>query len=201
MKFLIDKSKKDVIRKSKSPLVVGQLQTPLTNYAHWGGTFAIDNGAYSGFREKAFLSLVKRRLPVAAQCLFVVCPDVVGDAAATLLKWQLLRHLIPEGYKVAFVAQDGATVKSIPWYHIDCLFLGGTDPWKDSIEAQLIVLEAKLRGKHVHVGRVNAYERYVLYRDLGADTCDGSGVARYDHMLTKLEVRLGMVPTQFDEVS
>jgi hypothetical protein len=37
MRFLIDKSPKDVVRKSASPLVLGQLITPLTGYSDWGG--------------------------------------------------------------------------------------------------------------------------------------------------------------------
>lgn len=199
MKFLIDKSTKDVVRKAKSPLVLGQLNTPLTNYAHWGGTFAIDNGAYSGFREKAFSSLVKRRLPVAHQCLFVAVPDLVGSHLKTLNYWYQYKHLVPPVYRKAFVAQNGAAVGLIPWNEFDWLFIGGVDPWKDTEDAYCLVREAKARNKHVHVGRVNTYERYIVYRDLGADTCDGSGVARYDHMLTKLEVRLGLSPTQFDE--
>src|SRR5438132_1322729 len=44
---------------------------------------ACDNGAYRGFEPERFRRLLKR---IAGQprCLFVVCPDVVADARATL---------------------------------------------------------------------------------------------------------------------
>jgi hypothetical protein len=41
------------------------------------------------------------------------------------------------------------------------------------------VKSAVILGKHVHIGRVNTQERYELFANLGAHTCDGSGVARY----------------------
>jgi hypothetical protein len=67
----------------------------------------------------------------------------------------------------------------IPWDLCNCLFLGGRDPWKDSQAAQDIVKTALALGKHVHIGRVNAVDRYILYAKLGAHTCDGSGISRY----------------------
>jgi len=39
----------------------------------------------------------------------------------------------------------------------------------------------------VHVGRVNCWKRYKAYADLGADTCDGSGIAKYDYMMRDIE--------------
>ncbi len=42
-------------------------------------------------------------------------------------------------------------------------------------------------GYHVHIGRVNTKKRFSLYEQLGADTCDGSGIAMYDHMLEQIE--------------
>jgi hypothetical protein len=70
--------------------------------------------------------------------------------------------------------------------------------WKDSEYAQSLVKSAKERRKHAHVGRVNEIERFSLFDSLGADTCDGSGIARYDHMLHKIELKLGMRKTNFE---
>ena len=62
MKFLIDKSPKDVGRKMAlhPDLVAGQLLTPLTRYSNAGGVFAIDNGAFSGFPAREFAALLTR---------------------------------------------------------------------------------------------------------------------------------------------
>ena len=200
MKFLIDQSPKRVKRRMLSPLVLGQLQTPLTNYADCGGVFAIDNGAFSGFRERPFVLLVNRRVHAADRCLFVACPDVVGSHDQTLARWDGLKHLVLGCYKKAFVAQNGANRFNVPWHELDCLFIGGKDPWKDSDEACQLVELAKYYGFPVHVGRVNDAKRFKLFHDLGADTCDGNGVGRYDHMLHKIEVAMGLPTTNFDLV-
>lgn len=171
MKFLIDQSPKRVKRRMLSPLVLGQLQTPLTNYADWGGVFAIDNGAFSGFRERPFVLLANRRVHAADRCLFVACPDVVGSHDQTLTRWDGLKHLVPGCYKKAFVAQNGANRFNVPWHELDCLFVGGKDPWKDSDEACQLVELAKYYGFPVHVGRVNDAKRFKLFHDLGARRC------------------------------
>lgn len=93
--------------------------------------------------------------------------------------WDDYKHLA-NGFKLAFVAQDGYS--GMP-DDADTLFIGGTDRFKESEEAQDAVLDALANGKHVHIGRVNTAPRFMLYHVLGAHTCDGSGVSRYDHML------------------
>ena len=187
MKFLIDKSKEHVSEKiSLHPeFACGQLLTPLTRYANAGVTFAIDNGAFSRFDAKGFANLIKRNEPSKDRCLFVTIPDVVGSGRRTLEVWRR-RSLFCQHWPLAFVAQDGVEDLEIPWDELDCLFVGGRDPWKDSQSSLDLVKTAKLLGKHVHVGRVNTHRRFELFSSLGADTCDGSGVAMYDHMLEKI---------------
>jgi hypothetical protein len=195
MKFLIDKSPKDVNRKmSLHPsLVAGQLLTPLTRYRNFGGVFAIDNGAYSGFNRSGFLALLERERQNADRCLFVVVPDVVGSARRTLEVWRHRADIVT-GWPLALVAQDGAENFDIPWHELDAIFIGGRDPWKDSQAAVDIVKTAKTLQKHAHVGRVNTLKRYKLFADAGADTCDGSGVAMYDHMLDDIAKGLSRKP-------
>jgi hypothetical protein len=41
---------------------------------------------------------------------------------------------------------------------------------------------------------VNTLKRYKLFADAGADTCDGSGVAMYDHMLDDIAKGLSKKP-------
>lgn len=179
MRFLFDVSKAK--EQSLIPiLTAGQLITPLTRYRKWMDVYAIDNGCYGGLREKDFLSLLRREDANKESCLFVTCPDVVGDVKATLASFTVWNpRILNLGFKTAYVAQDGATVENTPWDEFTALFLGGKDPWKDSLEAQILVWESVIRGKHTHIGRVNALDRFIRYSELGAHTCDGSGVSRY----------------------
>ena len=200
MQFLIDKSPKDVERKAESPLVGGQLLTPLTRYADWGGAYGIDNGAYSGFQAQAFESLLQRQLEHKERCLFVTCPDIVGNGRRTLELWLYRARFIPPKWrdKAALVVQDGMEDLQIMWEDIHCLFVGGNDPWKESQAAADLVRAAKTLGKHTHAGRVNTPKRYDHFAELGVDTCDGSGVAMYDHMLKKIERRNEPEPSLFE---
>lgn len=202
MKFLIDTSSTTLAQKMQQypELVVEQLLTPLTRYANAGQLYAIDNGAFSGFDAKSFSSLLKREQEYRGKCLFVTCVDVVGNARRTLELWKY-RHNFLHSWPKAFVVQDGMENLEIPWSEMAAVFIGGNDPWKDSKAAQDIVKTASVLGIHSHVGRVNTIKRYKLYAELGADTCDGSGVAMYDHMLA--DIARGLMPekTLFDEVN
>jgi hypothetical protein len=90
--------------------------------------------------------------------------------------------------------QDGMEDMDIQWDELDAVFIGGCDPWKDSKSAVDIVKTAKTLQKHSHVGRVNTIKRYKLYAEAGADTCDGSGIAMYDHMLDDIAKALNKEP-------
>jgi hypothetical protein len=187
VKFLIDKSKEHVVRKASlyPEFVCGQLLTPLTRYANAGATFAIDNGAFTRFDARGFDSLLRRNEEHKDKCLFVTVPDVVGSGRRTLEIWRH-RSVFCQHWPVALVAQDGFEDFDIPWGELDCLFVGGRDPWKESQASRDLVKTAKILGKHVHVGRVNTPRRFDLFSSIGADTCDGSGVAMYDHMLERI---------------
>lgn len=177
MRFLLDKQKDVVMAKMASTgLVDGQLLTPLTRYANWGGRFAVDNGAYSHFSAKAFRNLLVRNKEHQDACLFVAVPDVVGSARRTLELFEQRHYLIPTTWPLALVAQDGIEDLPIPWMYLQAIFIGGTTKWKDS-------QAAKILGKHIHVGRVNTWKRFRRFAELHADTCDGSGASQYDHML------------------
>jgi hypothetical protein len=180
MKILLDTSaKRAAAANLPNDLVIGQLITPLTGFKRWADVFAIDNGAYTRFDAKGFKNLLTRESGASQQCLFVCCPDVVGNARRTLEIFQRKYKYIPTSFKAALVAQDGLEDLEVPWHELECLFIGGRDPWKDSQCAQDLVKTAIVLGKHVHIGRVNTPERYDLFAKLGAHTCDGSGIARY----------------------
>lgn len=141
-----------------------------------GAVWAADNGAFSDkFDEGKWWRFLVANVHRASTCLFAVAPDVVGDAAATLersLPW--LPKIKGLGYPVAFVLQDGATNDLIPWDEFDALFIGGTTEFKLGLDARHYAVEAKRRGKWVHMGRVNSERRYEYARAIGCDSADGT---------------------------
>lgn len=162
---------------------VGQLLTPLTRYRlrdperHW----AIDNGGFGEIDIPAFEALLAREAHHKAKCLFVSAPDIVGSAQRTI---ELFPRFLPmlAGWKVAFVCQDGQEMLPIPWDDCDAIFIGGTTAWKCSEHVVRIVKTAKLLGKWIHWGRVNHPARCRHAEEVGGDSYDGTGIARYTHM-------------------
>lgn len=164
---------------------VGQLITPLTRRADRGVQYAVDNGAFAGFKEKAFIAILKRQQKASNRCLFVAAPDVVGSAAEThtlFFQW----HERLKDWPIAFVAQDGIEDVWIPWSFISALFIGGSTDFKLGAQAEKAIIEAKRRKKWVHIGRINTAIRFDRFKALGADSCDGTGISRYSHMRQKL---------------
>lgn len=161
----------------------GQLLTPLTRYTLRDPSrpWAIDNGAYSTFDRSAFLSLLSREEHHKANCLFVAVPDVVGSARRTLEVFEHWQNDL-RFWKLALVCQDGQEHLPIPWTKIAAIFVGGSTKWKCSDHAAQIVKAAKAIGKWVHIGRVNHPERWDHFEKMGADSVDGTGIARFTHM-------------------
>ncbi len=162
---------------------VGQLLTPLTRYRlrNPAKPWAIDNGAFSRFDEKAYMALLKREEHHKANCLFVTAPDIVGAAQRTVELFEHWKGLLP-GWKLALVCQDGQENVRIPWADISAVFIGGNTNWKCGPHVVAIIKTAKMLGKWVHVGRVNHKERFDHFAALGVDSIDGTGLARYTHM-------------------
>jgi hypothetical protein len=161
----------------------GQLRTPLTSYARAPGIpYAIDNGCFREFHESAWLRLCDEAEQLADdRPLFVTLPDVVGDAMRTA---ELFEHykLRTNELPRALVLQDGIERVRIPWQDIRAVFVGGSDQFKCSPAALGAARTAKMLGRWVHVGRVNTAARMRNWLDL-ADSLDGSGISRFDHML------------------
>ena len=53
-------------------------------------------------------------------------------------------------------------------------------------------------GRWCHVGRVNTPGRFEMFEELGADSCDGTGLAQYQHM-RKAILMNKTNPTLFDQ--
>jgi len=157
-----------------------QLRTPLTKYARAPGiAYALDNGCFERFERTVW----ERLLDEAEhdRPIFVTLPDIVGDAARTI---ELFDHfkMRTNGLPRALVLQDGIERVRIPWDDLHAVFVGGTDQFKYSREAINAAKTARMLGLWIHVGRVNTAARVRNWIGL-ADSIDGSGISRYDHML------------------
>lgn len=174
---------------------VEQLLTPLTRFKNRNpeSHFAIDNGAFSKFNRQAFEALLEREDERRHLCRFVAVPDVVGSARRTLEVFDYWYPLISH-WPLALVAQDGQQDLPIPWEAISSVFIGGTTEFKESDHSKAIVKAAKAMDKWVHVGRINTPDRFEAFKEWGADSCDGSGIAQYSHMRRAI----GTKPALFD---
>lgn len=162
---------------------VEQLFTPLTrrNPQYPDQMFAMDNGAFSRFDVTGFLTMLSKHERRISLCRWVAAPDVVGCARRTL---ECFNHWHPlmSKWPVAFVCQDGQENLNIPWEMCAAVFIGGSTDWKMGRHAAAIVKAAKVFGKWCHVGRVNTPGRFEYFEELGADSCDGTGLAQYSSM-------------------
>lgn len=141
----------------------------------WGSDTGCFNPKVSArFKLDKYLAWLAGKSP--RSCLFATAPDVVGDAPATLARSiEALPAIRALGFPAALVAQDGLENLPVPWSTFDCLFIGGTTDWKLGAGARVLAVEAKRRGKWLHVGRVNSYTRVAYCAEaLDADSVDGT---------------------------
>lgn len=138
--------------------------------------WAADNACFNNnWVESKWLAWLERHAPGADRCLFAVCPDVVGDHAATLALWPTYAPQMHDmGYRVAFVAQDGCGPQDGPWDECDAVFIGGTTEYKLGDTAHAVGAEAVRRGKWLHMGRVNSLRRMKIARSMGCHSVDGT---------------------------
>ena len=127
--------------------------------------YALDNGAFTGFDEAAFLTMLAR--PEKHKPMWVAVPDVVGDAEATSRQFHEWKDRI--AFPLAFCAQDGHEPQDVP-EGVRCVFVGGTTEWK-------LANAHKFKGvaEWLHIGRVNTLRRLDWAERIGADSVDGTG--------------------------
>lgn len=180
MKLFLDNSMGKILEaRSKYDLDIKQLRTPLTRYKRWGGMWGLDNGAYSGLDVETWSRMVDEAND-DENCIFVVVPDCVGDRAATNQMWEKYKDQVFHS-KRCYVLQDG-NEEIPPWEEFSTIFLGGTDDFRNKPSTYELLREAKIRKKWVHIGRINTPRNIIKWFDF-ADSFDGSGIARFDHML------------------
>lgn len=150
-----------------------------------GRPAALDNGCFGDqFSPRRWRRFLLKHYPMRSRVLFVVVPDVVGDAEQTLKRWREFSSTA-RLYKMplAFVGQDGLRHDMVPWDEFECFFIGGSDEWKWP-DGQLtsgvrsFVDAAKERGKWVHAGRVNSAKRFAMCASAGVDSGDGTYLRR-----------------------
>jgi len=187
------------------------------NIAASGAPWAADNDALARINPDAYLGMLDRIAAVErTRLLFVTVPDAVevladgsirGDWSATCWLWKAWRGAVSRrGLPAALVAQDGATVDSVPWHELDALFIGGSDHFKEGLAAASLIRAAKQRGLWVHVGRVNSERREKLLLPLGVDSFDGGQYSRFSERylgpclqrLAVQQARLGLVDEDDD---
>lgn len=183
MKIMLDCSQEKILSYSKRfGVEFWQLRTPLTRYKIGKIPYGLDNGCFTHFKQKTWERMLDEcesiRMPK-----FVAMPDVVGSALRTLELFEAF-ELRTNGLPRALVLQDGIGQHRIPWSKISAVFIGGTDAFKISPDALNAARTAKMLGKWVHVGRVNTVDRLSQWHF--ADSIDGSGLSRFDHMLENL---------------
>lgn len=184
--------------------LLGQIATPAAgNRVEPGVQWCADNAVFAGKYpgDDAYLAWLADRAHLAESCRFVVAPDVVGDAAATLQRSLPVMPKIRElGFPVALAAQNGLEHLGVPWEAFDCLFVGGDTAWKLGAQARALVAESKRRGKWVHMGRVNSRRRLAYAAAIGCDSVDGTYLAFGPHLnLPAVLSWLSLLP--FEEAS
>lgn len=144
-----------------------------------GIPWACDNDCFQGLDEARYRRLLAR-ITGRPGCWWVAVPDVVADARATLERFeQWAPEAAATGHPLALVGQDGAEDLLLPWERMGCLFIGGSDAWKLSAAARDLVAEAKMRGLHTHMGRVNSRERMLTAFGWACDSVDGTGLSKW----------------------
>jgi hypothetical protein len=181
MKILLDLSPAAIAeRRERYEEDFWQLRTPLTNYARAPDVpYGLDNGCFKLFDKRAWERLLDQA--DVDRPLFVCLPDVPFDAQRTAELFEVFKTRTQELPR-ALVLQDGIDRVRIPWDDIAAVFIGGSDQFKYSPEAFRAARTAKMLGKWVHVGRVNTANRVRNWLEV-ADSIDGSGMCRFDHML------------------
>lgn len=164
-----------------------------------GFKVGVDNDAYThGVNLPRFYELVESmRATVtdllasgaseaAANLLWVVVPDVPGDAHATRANFEVMNNSLID-LPVAFAVQPGVARAGIPFDapNLRCLFLAGPRWFKESEEMAAIAASGKERGLWLHGAPCNSMERAELLAALGCDSFDGTGASRYPALIPR----------------
>jgi hypothetical protein len=151
-----------------------------------GFAYAIDNGAWSAYRQGTAFDAEKFRRCVwklGDGADFVVAPDIVmggGESLRVSVSWLPWLLALPYVVRVALPVQNGMTAEQVVG-HLSPrvgLFVGGDDAWKEATCGMWCHV-AHAAGAQCHVGRVNTARRIKICAEAGADSVDGSSGSRF----------------------
>jgi len=168
------------------------LVVPTGKDKNYGLDYAIDNGAWSAYQrglpfdEKAFMRTLKWSAKQDIKPDWIVVPDIVAGGIKSLkysLGW--IDRVRPYG-PLLLAVQDGMKPEHIERYIGSELgiFLGGTTKWK--LKTMMEWGELCHNRCYFHVGRVNTVKRIAFCAAAGADSFDGTSVARFPCNLGRL---------------
>jgi hypothetical protein len=164
---------------------------------------ACDNGAWGAFNGKRAWDahlFVRMMNAVGRDVAWVVVPDVVGNAVASLaLTRAWLPWCLDNCAKVLVAVQDGMAEEDVapmlgPRVGV---FVGGSTEWKLRTLRAWVRLAARL-GAYSHVGRVNSAKRIAACADAGADSADGNSVVMFPCTMPRLDRAMKRTSLQFD---
>ena len=143
--------------------------------------FALDNGRFPAWEnkcewdEEAYLGMLDRVVNMGGKPMWLLVPDVVGDAAATLMEWDKWAHRLTQyRWPLAFAVQDGMNPENVP-KEAEVVFVGGSTEWK-----RKTMYDWCDQFDRVHVGRINTNKWLWECDQAGVESCDGTGWFRGD---------------------
>lgn len=175
------------------PGLIGHLWSPgrrITCYP-WI-PYVLDNRRYADlskgriWNKTSFINHIEHSLTLKQKPLWVVVPDIWGNAQATLDEWyQWEPQLKNYGIPLAFAAQDPMEPKDVP-PEAQIIFIGGSDNWRYPVLKEFVAL-----GKPVHVGRVSARRIWTMHK-LGVTSVDSNSwlMSKHGHDRVRLELYL-----------
>lgn len=176
---------------------IGHLFSPRAQRGPWPWMpYALDNGAFTCWdrftntfdeakwqtMEQAWRELLFWSQVVAQKPRWAIVPDVPGNGAATLERWnRYIEDDCLRGVNHALAVQDGMTPAMVDdlRHRPDVICVGGTDEWKWST-AQMWCQQFP----RVHVLRCNSPAKLDLLESWGCESTDGTGWNRGDRKQT-----------------
>ena len=158
--------------------------------ASYGLPISADNGCFGGLDSQKFVVMLNSFMDKGVALEWVTVPDVVGNARETFSLWSKWAPIVMAfGFPPALVIQDGATLENVSPLDPPVVFIGGSTEYKTGHEARRIVEHYRARGRPVHMGRVNTYQRVKYAIRIGCTSCDGSGFSKWPEQKIPLGIK------------
>ncbi len=142
--------------------------------------YALDNGAFPAWAngkewdQRSFEKGLEWGRKQNLKPRWVVVPDVVTEAEATIERWHdWAPRMANLGFKLALAVQDGMTAQDAQTLNPDVIFVGGTKLWKMQTLSMWCA-----EFPRVHVGRINGLAGLMACHAAGAESVDGTGFFR-----------------------